>query len=163
MKPRDPGDDERIAARRAQAITLRKAGATYRAIAATLTVDVRTAYEDVQAELMQLRELTEQEARDYRNLELERIDGLLLSLSSLITRPQGMPASLWKADAYAVDVARKLSESRRKLLGLDAPTKVAPVTPDGEKPYEGAIDLSKLSKETLLAIERDLAAQAQHA
>jgi len=47
------------------------------------------------------------------------------------------------APAYLAGI-QWCSEARRKLLGLDAPTKVAPVTPEGDKEYASAVhdDLS---------------------
>ena len=47
-----PGEVERIAVRRGQAIALRLQGATFRQIAAALGCSVGTAHEDVTAELM---------------------------------------------------------------------------------------------------------------
>ena len=58
--------DTSIIARRAQALSLRKAGAHYRAIATRLGVSLETAYSDVQAELSALRKTTEQDAETIR-------------------------------------------------------------------------------------------------
>lgn len=48
-------------------------------------------------------------------------------------------AGLWPevkdGDVDSVNAFVKLSARRCKLLGLDAPTKIAPVTPDGTGPY----------------------------
>jgi hypothetical protein len=41
----------------------------------------------------------------------------------------------WRQDNLSE--VRRISETRRKLLGLDAPTKIAPTMPDGLSPYEG--------------------------
>lgn len=46
----------------------------------------------------------------------------------------------------AIDRAIKLMERRARLLGLDAPTKMAPTTPDGDKPYVVTIQASPLDE-----------------
>lgn len=46
-------------------------------------------------------------------------------------------------------------ERRCKMLGLDAPTKVAPTTPDGLKPYIASDEMAK-ARESALLIEREL-------
>jgi len=43
------------------------------------------------------------------------------------------------------------SENRRKLMGLDAPTKVAPVTPDGTGQYTGAVNVEDMTDDQLRA------------
>ena len=46
---------------------------------------------------------------------------------------------------------------RAKLNGLDAPTKIAPTDPSGERPADmGAIDVRKLSEDTLRRVYREL-------
>jgi hypothetical protein len=46
-------------------------------------------------------------------------------------------------DARFLAIILKCSEERRAMLGLDAPLKIAPVTPDGQEPYRLAVaDLS---------------------
>jgi hypothetical protein len=39
-------------------------------------------------------------------------------------------------DPRLLEIVIRAQDARRKLLGLDAPTKVAPTTPDGTKPYQ---------------------------
>jgi hypothetical protein len=46
----------------------------------------------------------------------------------------------------ALDRLLKIEESRRKLLGLDKPTKVAPTTPDGDKPASFIVVASPLDQ-----------------
>jgi len=113
VRPPHPGEAEIITARRVQALELRKAGATYRQIAAQLGTSAHTAFDDVQAELRELRTQTKQEAEDLRHLELQRCDA--------------MTEGLWKdvknGSAKAVLAAVRVSERRSRLLGLDAATK----------------------------------------
>jgi len=47
----------------------------------------------------------------------------------------------------AIDRAIKLMERRARLLGLDAPTKIAPTNPDGDKPYVVTIQASPLDEQ----------------
>jgi hypothetical protein len=103
--------------------------------------NVTTAYYDVQAALQEVIELRNTRAEEYREMELDRLDGLLHALQRKIRR----------GDAFAIEVARKLSESRRKLLGLDAPMKVAPTNPAGDKPFASA--LTRATAEELAILE----------
>lgn len=142
---RHRGADERIATRRVQALDLRKAGRSYREIAARLKVDVSTAWDDVQAEMEALRGLATTQAEAVKELELQRLDRLLAKLEA---------HGLKRGDHRAVSAAVRISERRAKLLGLDAPTKLA--GHDGG-PLVPAADLSKLSPADLDALEAVLA------
>lgn len=46
----------------------------------------------------------------------------------------------------AIDRAVRLMERRARLLGLDAPAKVAPTTPDGDKPYQVTVVATPLDQ-----------------
>lgn len=69
----------------------------------------------------------------------------------LINPQTGNPVTVRLQDTgpklAAVDRAIKLMERRARLLGLDAPTKVAPTTPDGDKPYVVTIQASPLDEQ----------------
>lgn len=138
-----PGENERIVERRRQVWVLRKTGASYRLIAEQVNVSYETVREDVQAVLDELRAEALTDAEELRTLELARLDGMLISIAG----------QLGKGDLGAVDRALRVSESRRKLLGLDAPTKIAPTDPTGEKPYE-PVDLTRLSLDDLHELQR---------
>lgn len=127
QRPLHPGETETIAARRVKALELRKSGASYRLIGQALGVDVATAWDDVQAELTALRMLTVKVAEDVRTLELERLDRWLAKLEA-----HGIAAG----DPQAINTAIRLSESRRKLLGVDAPLKVQDVPHDRDVPHD---------------------------
>jgi DNA-binding CsgD family transcriptional regulator len=103
------GQDETIAERRLRAFKLRKSGASYRQIAEFLDVSVNTAWADVNAELLELREQTRFDVQEVRELELQRCDEMLM----------GLWAGVKAGDAKAVIAACKVSERRSKLLGLD--------------------------------------------
>lgn len=108
--------------RQIQALGLRRGGAPYRAIAQALGISLGQAHDDVRSALEELAKLELTEAASLRQLELERLDDLLLK----------MAGKLMKGDVDAINAAVRISESRRRLLGLDAPAKIAPTTPDGQ-------------------------------
>lgn len=146
MPPGKTGQDAVIAERQLKVAEYRKAGMSYRQIGRHLGVDASTAMRDMHAVMAEVIAETKDHADHYRQLELERLDSMM--------------AGLWPkvraGDAYAIDIARKVSESRRKLLGLDMPTKIAPTTPDGEQP----VDFRKLSAADLDALEAILSKAA---
>jgi hypothetical protein len=84
--------------------------------------------------------LTAETADNVRALEISRIDGIVMAH--------------WpnRAAAKSADILLRASERRCKLLGLDAPTKLAPTTPDG-KPLTPTVDLSKLTDDQLAQME----------
>jgi DNA-binding CsgD family transcriptional regulator len=108
------GTTEKAAARRLQAIELRKAGATYRQIGERLSVSEAQAYNDVQRELARLATQTQDAAAALRVLESERLDALMLALWQ--QAKQG--------NQGAIDRVLKVMERRARLVGLDAPTRI---------------------------------------
>lgn len=147
MPEQHAGQLERIAELRAKAFELRKQGATYRQIAKALGIQVASAYEHVQAELLALRELMLKDAQDVLQLELERLDAILLTAFEQFRG----------GNVSAGFVVLKAMERRARMLGLDKPVKVAPTTPEGEQAYLH-VDLKDLTPEQLAAIERKLEA-----
>lgn len=103
------GTREEMTERRLKAFELRKAGASYRQIGRKLGVSGKTAHEDVQAVLSDLVAQSLSSAAEYRALELERLDAASLALFQ----------HLETGDPQIVNSWVKVSESRRKLLGLD--------------------------------------------
>ena len=170
VPPRPKGEEERTAVRRLSAMKYRLAGATYRVIAEKLTeeraqayageksisfdramtrikrVSSKTAWEDVTAEMEDLRRETEVQRSDLMALENARLDQLFsksLSLFSNGSVPAGRLAVL-------------IMGRRAKLNGIDAPTKIAPTDPTGEHPADtGAINVNTLSEDTLRRVLRD--------
>lgn len=148
-------DQVRIAAaeRRGQALELRKAGQSFRAIGAALGVSEAQAHHDVRHALARLAELELASADELRALELARLDTLTEEAVRVLsaTHPLvsgGKVLSGFTEDGTAIgltddgpklaaiDKLIRISESRRKLLGLDKPTLIAPTNPDGT-PYSG--------------------------
>ncbi|UOZ10530.1 hypothetical protein [Amycolatopsis sp. WQ 127309] len=91
---------------------------------------------DIQRALTESREARQDAADSYREMELARLDSLILKVNEILERRHYIyREGEWLAidgekvidDAIAlqaIDRLEKLSASRRKLLGLDAPTMV---------------------------------------
>ena len=125
-KDTSKGKREAAAARRVAAVQLRMAGASYRTIAQKLGVSHVQAFKDVRAALKTTRvELTET-TEEMITLEYARLEAATLAIAERVM----------KGDLKAIDCWIRLSESRRRLLGLDAPNKIAPTTPDGLAPWQ---------------------------
>jgi hypothetical protein len=137
------GTRETAAERRVKALDLRQRGEPYRAIAAALGVSVRTSWEDVQQSLTELAELEQAEAAALRALESARLDTLAVEAMRVLlaTHPYVSGGKVLKGvtddgpKLAAIDKLVRISESRRKLFGLDAPAKTALTNPDGS-PYQ---------------------------
>jgi len=137
-----------IAARRAEAARLRGEGWAYRDIAKELDIDVHTAHDDVKAAV---KAIVREPAEDVMALELQRLDAELVRLNGLeesvraVLEAKHYTISHGKiihlGDEPLLDDApvlqavdrltrieeqrRRNGESRRKLLGLDAPSRVS--------------------------------------
>lgn len=126
------------AERDAWAVAQRSLGRSYRAIATDLDTSVSTAYESVQRAF---RATLSEPAEQARAVELARLEdahdaALTVLLREHLTVSHGKVITTKDADGndipliddapvlQAVDRIRALSESRRKLLGLDAPAQI---------------------------------------
>lgn len=121
MRKRATGEVEGTALKRSQAIQLRLSGLTYRRIAEAMNTDVGTAYRYVAEVMRETAQLAGETAAELRQVELDRIDRLW-EITFAVAET---------GDLDAVEKCRRLSESRRKLLGLDAPTKLEHGGPGG--------------------------------
>lgn len=112
--------------RRLRTIELRKAGLSLRQIAGQTGVSVVTAKKDLDRALADL--LAEQNARteELRALELERLDKMFMSLWMKAYDDRGRAI-----DYGAIDRLLRIAERRAKLLGLDAPAKIAQTDAEG--------------------------------
>lgn len=105
--------------RQLKALELRKAGVSYQAIADQLGFRSRGSAHN--AVMAVLRKTLQEPADEVRQLELERLDALLM----------GMYPQARKGNQGAVDRCLRIMERRAKLLGLDAPTKAELSGKDG--------------------------------
>lgn len=146
----DKGSTEDAADRRQKAFALRRSGVPYRAIGKQLDISEAQAHRDVQAVLARLSEPELENVEEYRVMELARLDRAQQALATMIDSGEPAVIALWI----------KLSESRRKLLGLDAPTKIAATNPDGTAPAAyaelRAVVLAMLPMEQRLALADQL-------
>ena len=115
------------AERRARALELRKSGATFEEIGAEIGISAQAAHKVVWRALTDMNTLAEGEAAELRGLELARLDALLAAVWTEAT----------SGNLPAVDRALKIGERRARLLGLDAPAKVAGTNAAGdeERPF----------------------------
>jgi len=125
--------------RKLQALELRKAAATYQQIADQL--GYRSASGAFNAVKAALKATLREPADELRELELARLDAMLLPLWRRVQ----------SGDEKAVDRVLRIMERRARLLGLDAPRRQELSGPDG-KPL--AFDLSMLTDEELKILER---------
>ena len=105
---------ERAAERRLQAFQLRKAGNTYEAIGKVLGVSKVAAYKLVKGVIKRLNSRSQAEAREYRALQLARLEDCLKAIW-----PRAMAGEL-----IAVDRVIKILEREAKLMCLDQPIKI---------------------------------------
>jgi len=110
-----------VAAERADVIIkMRKAGATFKECAAAVGVSIPHAYNVCKHYLDELIKSCTLNREEMRKLECERLNHLLDKLQPRIN----------DGDVNAIAEARKLSESYRRLYGLDEPAKQEVSGPD---------------------------------
>lgn len=141
-----------IAERRVKALELRKGGANYRQIATVLKVGLETAYNDVQAEMQALRDLSLAGAEDLRELERQRLDRSTAAMTSIADNPNRSPLERIKATMALV----RVMERRARLEGYDAPKRVEHSGRVDTSPALTTINLDALDEAQLLAL-RDIA------
>lgn len=120
------GEEERMADRRVKALELRKTGMTYAKIGEELGVSMQTANKDVKTALKDLADLGLHLSVELRHMELMRLDDALAKVYEVYEAVVDHEVKL-----KAIDRLVRLSESRRKLLGLDEPQRMD-VTTGGE-------------------------------
>jgi len=130
------GTRENMADRQVRALRLRIAGASFRAIAREMGISVSMAHGDVMDALAELAEQQQANAEQLRALELARLDDLALAAARILQAshplvsggkvlsgftPDGKAIGLTDdgPKLAAIDRLLRISESRRKLLGLD--------------------------------------------
>lgn len=98
-----------------KAFALRKTGATYSQIGQALGISTVTAHSHVKRYMDELIKQVREDVKVVRDLEIERLDALLLGLWDRAR----------KGDDKAVNTTLRIMERRSALLGLDAPKKTA--------------------------------------
>ena len=101
--------------RQAKALELRRMGKGYIEIASVLGIGKSQAHRLVQSGLSEARAQIDAEASELKAEELSRLDAML----------SGLWPDARKGGQGAVDRVLKIMERRAKLLGLDAPVKLA--------------------------------------
>jgi hypothetical protein len=124
-----------------KALGLRTGGASYSSIGDVLGISKTRAYELVMEGLEQIEKQTHETAEKVRGLELGRLDGIILS--------HWQTRGNWKS----AEVIIRAGERRAKLLGLDAPQKVAETDPNGAALLP-ALNLGLLTDAELKEMER---------
>ncbi len=136
--------------RQFKALELRKAGASYPAIARQL--GYKSPSGAYQAIMSAIKRTLREPADDVRKLELARLDDMLLAIW----------AQVKNGNFGAIDRAIKVAGRRAELLGLDAPVKIAPTNIKGDREYNDISDreyadrflavLKSLSKDEVSAL-----------
>lgn len=106
-----------IGERRAQVLEQRKLGLSYRDIAARLSVDPKTVWND---EHLALKAMLQQPAEDVRKMELERLDFLWQHAIAIVVSSQSTP----DVRLRAIETCARLMKRRAEMLGIDAAQKV---------------------------------------
>lgn len=127
--------------KQSQALQLRSFGYTIRGIATALGCGKSTAE----------RYLSEAFAAERATISRAKADLVETELARFDTYLQVIAPKVQKGDVRAIDTALRIGERRARLLGLDAPMKVAPTDPDGN-PLQPRHDLTQLSDEDLKAL-----------
>jgi DNA-binding CsgD family transcriptional regulator len=142
--------------RRQRCMELRLAGKTPAQIGAELGISPQAAAKHIRETLKETAELTKANAEEYRDLEVQRLDRLIEKAEAILARfhivvSQGKIIRMLDKDGVdtplrddgpelaAIARLQSLSESRRKLLGLDAPTKLT--DGDGNSPIKVIIGI----------------------
>jgi len=110
-----------LAERQQIALSLRKSGASFRAIAGHISTlpnnekySEGLAHHDVSTCLKAINEKTALDTEEYRSLELERLDTAQLAIAKKVQ----------SGDLQAIDRWLRIAERRSALLGLDAPIRL---------------------------------------
>lgn len=142
---RPTGERERVALRRRAVIKWRCKGYTldeitdlWNAENPDFPVSRSSIANDVKESLRKSVEENKLDTNQYRELLLMRLDSAL--------KAEKFQAQIEKGNLLAIDRLIKLTERYSKLLGTDAPTKVANTDPTGEKEAQGLSDLERADR-----------------
>jgi len=121
MATRTSGKRLIAAARRAQALALRKEGRTLAEIGSALSITPQGVHKIFSRVMADLNSQAREAAENMRDLESGRIDALWAALW-----PRGIGG-----DEKAIGMLIRLSERRCRLLGLDGPLRIAETDTEG--------------------------------
>jgi hypothetical protein len=134
------------AEQQAACLSLRRAGRSYAEISAATSIPKTTVYRLVHAALEDYRCRTQTDVDEHIALQIARLDSALAAIT-----PKIEAGSL-----EACDRMLKIESRRAALLGLDAPTRLAPTSPDGKAEYgSNSIGLAGLLHEARRLREGD--------
>lgn len=115
-------------ARREQVYNLRSKGASFREIARTLGTTEATAHRDFKAVMKRVIDQNTGTATEYRELDLARVDAILLRLNPMVfPSPEKPGEPVPKPSLLAIDRYLRALDHRAKLQGLYAPIKTQDV------------------------------------
>lgn len=117
----------KAAENRQAVLQLRRAGFTYARISEQVGLSAGRCVKIVNACLAEFATDAAEQVEELRRLQLCRIDHALAAISAKIST----------GHLGAIDRMVRLEERRSRLLGLDAPTRVAPTNPAGTLEYKG--------------------------
>ncbi|MFA7604469.1 MAG: hypothetical protein WCY29_15830 [Novosphingobium sp.] len=110
--------------RQKASLELRRLGNSYAEIGRQVGISTSRAHALVTQALIEVRDSIREDVIELRALELSRLDGML----------GGLWPDARKGQVGAVDRVLKIMERRARLLGLDAPAKIARTNAAGEEP-----------------------------
>lgn len=143
LRAKTSGANVKALESRERALELRLRGLTFDRIGADMKISRQAAHQLVVRAMKDAREQVDQAADDLRAVEVSRLDALLAGL---------WPKAL-KGDPGSIDRVLKIAERRAKLLGLDAPQRVA----HGGDPDAPPMALVGMSADEFRALAADLA------
>ena len=126
--------------REGKALQSRISGASFADIGDELGISPQGAYKAYKRAMARLNTQTDESADELRRLECERLDQMF----------HGLWDDAKSGNDGKIDRALHIMERRAKMLGLDAPTKIAPTDPGGENEYRGMSDV-QLARELIAA------------
>ncbi len=110
-------------------LELRRLGFSIGKIAAKTGKSKSYVHKYLSRALEDLNEKTREETKHYKQLQIERYEGLL----------QQLAVEIGNGNFKAIETARRILDSLNKITGAEAPQKIAPTTPDGTQPYSDPI------------------------
>jgi len=119
----------------AAVLVLMRRGKNTREVAEDLQISPRLVANIAARVLEKLRSETTKDAAKWVALSVVRLDAMLNGIYDLAVPREGDPPVDLEMRLKVIDRVLRLEERRAKLLGLDAPAKVAQTDPSGESEY----------------------------